>query len=44
MRMAQSLKNLDTDNLGRVLSTVGKATRYLASINTQYNPVFGAST
>lgn len=41
MRMAQSLKNLDTDNLGRVLSVVGKATRYLASINTQYNPVFG---
>ncbi|MFA7290879.1 MAG: LPD38 domain-containing protein [Rhodocyclaceae bacterium] len=41
MRMAQSLKNLDMDNLGRVLSIVGKATRYLASINTQYNPVFG---
>lgn len=29
------------DNLGRVLSLVGKATRYLASVNTQYNPVFG---
>ena len=41
MRMASSLKNLDADNLGRVLSLVGKATRYLASINTQYNPVFG---
>ena len=41
MRMAASLKNLDADNLGRVLSLVGKATRYLASVNTQYNPVFG---
>jgi len=41
MRMATAMKNLDVDNLGRVLSVVGKATRYLASINTQYNPVFG---
>ena len=41
MRMAMAMKNLDVDNLGRVLSIVGKATRYLASINTQYNPVFG---
>ena len=41
MRMATAMKNLDVDNLGRVLSVVGKATRYLSSINTQYNPVFG---
>ena len=41
MRMAGALKNLDVDNMGKVLSIVGKATRYLASINTQYNPVFG---
>jgi hypothetical protein len=41
MRMATAMKNLDMDNLGRVLSLVGKATRYLSSINTQYNPVFG---
>jgi N12 class adenine-specific DNA methylase len=41
MRMAAAMKNLDVDNLGRVLSLVGKATRWLASINTQYNPVFG---
>ena len=41
MRMVMAMKNLDVDNLGRVLSTMGKATRYLASINTQYNPVFG---
>lgn len=41
MRMAMAMKNLDVDNLGRVLSLVGKATRYLSAINTQYNPVFG---
>lgn len=41
MRMAASLKNMDVDNMGRALSVVGKATRYLASVNTQYNPVFG---
>ena len=41
MRMAMAMKNLDVDNLGRVLSVMGKATRYLASVNTQYNPVFG---
>ncbi len=41
VRMAMSMKNLDVDNMGRVLSVVGKATRYLASVNTQYNPVFG---
>lgn len=41
MRMATAMKNLDVDNLGRVLSLVGKATRYLSAINTQYNPVFG---
>lgn len=41
MRMATAMKNLDMDNLGRVLSVVGKATRYLSAINTQYNPIFG---
>jgi hypothetical protein len=41
LRMVSSLKNLDMDNMGRVLSLVGKATRYLSAINTQYNPVFG---
>ncbi len=41
MRMAMALKNLDADQLGHVLGTVAKATRYLASVNTQYNPVFG---
>jgi len=41
VRMAQSIKNLDADQLGRVLSAASKGTRYLAAINTQYNPIFG---
>jgi hypothetical protein len=41
MRMVKALKNLDADQLGRVLSLTAKATRYFASINTQYNPIFG---
>jgi len=42
MRMVSSLKNLDADQLGRVLGFFSKFTRYFASINTQYNPIFGA--
>jgi hypothetical protein len=42
MRMAESLKNLDADQLGWALGTVGQVTRWISSINTQYNPVFGA--
>jgi len=41
MRMVESLKNLDADQLGRLLSISGSITRYFAAINTQYNPVFG---
>lgn len=41
LRMAMAMKNLDVDNMGRVLSIVSKGTRYLASVNTQFNPVFG---
>jgi len=41
VRMARSIKNLDADQLGRVLSATAKGTRYLAAINTQYNPIFG---
>ncbi len=41
MRMAQSLKNLDQDQIGEVLGTASAITRYFASINTQYNPIFG---
>jgi hypothetical protein len=41
VRMAQALKNLDMDDLGTVLGASAKITRYFASINTQYNPIFG---
>ncbi|MEN6467722.1 MAG: LPD38 domain-containing protein, partial [Smithella sp.] len=40
-RMALAMKNLDMDSIGAVLGTMAKVTRYMASINTQYNPVFG---
>lgn len=40
-RMALALKNLDAHDLGEVLGLSAKITRYFASINTQYNPVFG---
>lgn len=39
--MVRNLKNLDNDNLSMGLAIVAKVTRYFASINTQYNPVFG---
>ena len=42
MRMARSLKNLDADELGWFLGNMGAVTRWIASVNTQYNPVFGA--
>jgi hypothetical protein len=41
MRMAASLKNLDQDQIGELLGTASTITRYFASINTQYNPIFG---
>jgi len=41
LRLAQSLKSLDVDDLHVVLGWFSKATRWLASVNTQYNPVFG---
>jgi hypothetical protein len=40
-RMAESLKNLDAAQLDGVLSIFGEVTRFVASSNTQYNPVFG---
>ena len=40
-RMAEALKNLDADQLGRALSYVQSFTQYFAKINTQYNPIFG---
>jgi N12 class adenine-specific DNA methylase len=43
MRMATALKNLDADQLGTVMGTVAKMTRYFSAINTQYNPIFGVT-
>lgn len=41
-RMAENLKNLDgLTKLDLAGSIIGKATRWLASVNTQYNPAFG---
>ena len=40
-RMAQALKNLDVDDLHYIIPIVGKMTRWFASVNTQYNPIFG---
>jgi len=42
LRMAKTIKNLEADQLGVVLGMVGSATRWMAAVNTQYNPVFGA--
>lgn len=42
MRMAAALKNLDAAALEGVLGLSAKITRYIAAVNTQYNPVFGA--
>lgn len=41
-RMASAIKNLDADQLGAIMSTMANATRFLAAMNTQYNPIFGA--
>lgn len=40
MRMATSLKNLDVEALGAAGEAMAWATRHLAAVNTQYNPVF----
>lgn len=42
MRMVSALKNLDADQLGFLMNGVSNITRWIASVNTQYNPVFGA--
>jgi hypothetical protein len=41
LRMAESLKNLDVGALEGVMGVSAVITRYFASVNTQYNPVFG---
>lgn len=43
VRMAQALKNLDADDISHLLGEVSRWTRYFASINTQYNPIFGVT-
>jgi hypothetical protein len=41
-RLAETLKNLDgLTQLDLANSIIGKGTRWIASVNTQYNPVFG---
>jgi hypothetical protein len=41
-RMAMSMKNLDADRLGGILTGIAAVTRWMAAVNTQYNPIFGA--
>ena len=41
VRMAAAIKNLEDNQLGTVMSWTAKITRYMASVNTQYNPIFG---
>ncbi|WP_405118729.1 LPD38 domain-containing protein [Pseudomonas leptonychotis] len=43
LRMAVALKNLDAQQLEGLLGATAKVTRYLAAVNTQYNPIFGAT-
>lgn len=43
MRMATALKNLDAPQLEGLLGATAQVTRYLAAINTQYNPIFGVT-
>ena len=40
-RMVESMKSLDTEQLGEALGMIGKLTRWFSAVNTQYNPVFG---
>lgn len=41
MQTVEVLKNLDMDRLDWMMALAQKGTRYLAAINTQYNPIFG---
>jgi hypothetical protein len=40
-RMVTAINNLDADSLNRALSIAAVGTRWFASVNTQYNPIFG---
>lgn len=41
VRLVGALKNLDVGDLHVVLGLAAKGTRWFASVNTQYNPIFG---
>lgn len=41
MRMVTALRNLDAASMNWVMTQTGNVTRWMASVNTQYNPVFG---
>ena len=41
LQVAAALKNLDAEQLDNVTAFIARVTRYISSINTQYNPVFG---
>lgn len=41
-RMVETLKNIGVNELDEVLGSVAEITRFIAAVNTQYNPVFGA--
>ena len=41
VRMAEAIKNMDHIQLGGVMGVSAIITRWFASVNTQYNPVFG---
>jgi len=41
LRLAEAMKNLDATDMHVVLSLVARGTRWFASVNTQYNPIFG---
>jgi len=41
-RMVETLKNIGINDLDEVLGSVAEITRFMAAVNTQYNPVFGA--
>lgn len=40
--MAEAFRNMDTATAGLVGKQIGKATQWMAKVNTQWNPVFGA--
>lgn len=41
VEIAKAFREMDTGKLTGILAAVAPYTRYLASINTQYNPIFG---